>query len=92
MIDVKLNSPIEAHGEVVDSIILREPKAGDIIKLGWPMDINSTGEVVMNSKIVGDYISVLGNIPPSAVKELSVNDFMKLNNEIISFFGDGQPA
>ena len=94
-ITVKLSQPIEAHGEKLEELKLREPKGRDMIRCGIPYEIEQrdTGPVsraVMGS--VANYISVLAEIPPSSVAEMCVEDFSRAMVVVMGFFQEPSPA
>ena len=91
---VKLSRPIQAHGEEVSEITLREPTADDVMQIGSPQllvpsaDGESAG-VEIRAKVIGQYITRLASIPPSSVKALPIVDFMQCQQVIMGFFGGG---
>ena len=92
---IQLKSLIQAHGEEVSQLTLREPTTEDIIDLGTPMlivigaDGKSTG-IEMRQPVIAAYISRLGAIPMSSVKSLKPRDFSAVSASVMSFFGDGE--
>ena len=90
---IKLSEPIQAHGEEVSELTLREPTTEDVIKFGQPFlviprDGGDTGvEIRMN--IIARYVSELAAIPMSSVKKLSRNDFSACQAAVMGFFGGG---
>ena len=88
---IALTSPITAHGEKVTELVLRLPKGKDIARLGLPIQSSDGGAGGVNTRVVADYLSELGGIPPSAVGELSAPDFMSATLVVISFFGIAPP-
>ena len=92
---IMLASPITAHGEEVDQIILRPPTTADLSDLGQPMRLlpgngldEAAIEVRMN--VVAHYVARLAAIPLSGVKALSLADFGKATQAVLGFFGEGQ--
>lgn len=87
---MKLSKPIEAHGESVTEIVLREPTGDDIMKCGLPMEAelmeDGSKRGCVNTRVVGAYIALLGGIPPSSVRLLAAKDFAALSNEVQRFF------
>ncbi len=88
MVTISLTKQIEAHGQPVKQIILREPTAGDINKVGLPFDMTSDGKIITNARCVSEYIARLGNIPPSSVEMLAVVDWVTCMGEVMGFFGN----
>jgi hypothetical protein len=74
----RLKKPIQAHGDDLDSLELREPTAGDLLKRGI-LDGDLT------TQQIADLISDLAAVPPSAIKAMSAGDFMRLQKVIIRF-------
>lgn len=89
-VTVPLRRPIEAHGETVTSITLREPLGGDIARIGMPVNVIGVGGHV-DTAVVAAYIAELGGIPPSSVAKLSAADFLALTTEVVDFFADTSP-
>lgn len=90
---VPLSKPIEAHGQTITEITLREPTTEDVMAEGFPtlMVPSADGKTVcveVRANVVGRYIARLGAIPPSSVKKLSIADFQRCLNEVMSFFGE----
>ncbi|MGB8364927.1 MAG: phage tail assembly protein [Rhizomicrobium sp.] len=94
-VKITLTKPIEAHGQKVSELELREPNGGDIAECGLPFEMavgtngQSTGKV--DGAAVLRYISVLANIPPSSAKMLAPRDFMTALGEVLGFFGESSP-
>ena len=85
----KLRKPIEAHGKTLTSLTLREPEGGDVMDLGAPMSIETSGgKAVMRPDlgVVGAYISRLGDIPLSSVRKLHPVDLSKAAGWLNDFF------
>lgn len=78
---IELKKPIKAHGQELTTLTLREPVPEDLMQIGSPILIipSATGDSGMEirAKVIGAYISKLGGIPPSSVKDLHLADFMK---------------
>jgi hypothetical protein len=87
---IKLTIPIEAHGETLTELTLKELNTAAIIRCGMPVDIeNVEGKQVTTVKtdVMSKYISVLAGIPISSVEKLDIKDFMTLINQVSDFFG-----
>jgi hypothetical protein len=90
---MKLTKPIQAHGQELESLTLREPTTEDAIDLGLPMLMVPTAEgtgIEIRNKVVAAYIQRLGGIPPSSVRQLAMADFSILTNQVMSFFGQAE--
>jgi hypothetical protein len=85
---IELTTPIEAHGDTVNKLEMRELNTEDIMRCGFPFAPNANGEEVeIKPSVVAKYIVRLAEIPESSVKALAPADFIKVCGEIISFFG-----
>jgi hypothetical protein len=86
---IALTQPIQAHGDTVKEIELATPTGAHIRKCGVPFALEDAGDgsrTVYNAGAVANYISLLGNIPPGSVDQLSAFDFTQLMNGVVSFF------
>ena len=83
---ITLKKPINAHGEEVRSLDLRDPTGDDLVKSGLPFSIEMTGKVVVDMASVDAWISTLASIPPSSVKQLGFTDKLALMAKVIGFF------
>lgn len=90
-----LTKPITAYGKEVTELDLRVPTGDDMITCGVPLkwETSASGSQFrhINADSVANYISALGNIPPSSVKTMAPRDIMKAAEFISSFFGDETP-
>lgn len=77
---IDLSKSIEAHGETLFSITLREPKVGDLLVMD-----GITGDNARNIAL----IAKLADIPPSSVHALSIPDYQKLVAVLDDFFTAG---
>lgn len=87
---IKLSKPLEAHGEQVTELTLREPTTADVIDNGQPFLVIPTDDepaIEIRTKVIARYISLLAGIPLSSVKELSIGDFSKCQGMVMGFFG-----
>jgi Phage tail assembly chaperone proteins, E, or 41 or 14 len=93
---IKLQTPVEAYGEKVHEITLREPTGKDIRKAGVPFrswqDENGTTYNGADPQAVATLVALMGNIPPSAVDQLSAPDWLACMEGVTSYFNraDGQ--
>lgn len=94
--NVTLTKPITAHGQEISGIELREPTGQEIIDIGFPYLIMpgdaDEPAIEIRTKVIGKYISKLGNIPPSSVGQLSGPDISALMGVVMGFFGVEAPA
>ncbi len=86
---VTLRKPVQAHGEELSRISMREPTPADLMELGSPMLMipGSDGGVGLDIRhgVVARYISRLGGIPLSSVKEMNITDFMACSGALLPF-------
>lgn len=85
-----LKKKIEAHGEELSELKLREPTALDIIEVGNPVRLDGTNNTIFHDdrKMQG-MIARLAGIPPSSVAQLAPNDFVAMAWALTPFFGAG---
>lgn len=88
MAKITLKKPIEAHGEQITEIELRDITGGDVIDLGHPLNITSEGSFTFRMDVVARYVVRLGNVPASTVREMSPGDLSTCAGEIAGFFGE----
>lgn len=90
-ITVPLSKPINAHGESVIELELREPGGEDLMDIGYPYIVvqSDTGGqgVELRPKVVARYVSKLAQIPMSSVKQIGLADLQKLQGVVMGFFG-----
>lgn len=79
MIKAKLSKSIEAHGEQLNKLELREPSFGDLIE----MEKAGDGEMAQLAKL----IEVLAGIPASSVKQIAPGDIVSIADKIVPFLG-----
>jgi hypothetical protein len=87
---IKLTKPIEAYGEKVTEINLREPTGADLQKTGAPFKTSEEEGITfqhIDMAIVGKLIVQLGNLPAGSVGTLSLPDFLACSRAINAFFG-----
>ena len=88
---VTLSTPIQAHGEEVTELDLREPTGEDVIALGYPYLIiigDDDGQAMeIRPKIIARYVAKLAGIPPSAINKVTPADFSRLTGAVMGFFG-----
>lgn len=93
---VSLTKPIEAHGNQVKEIDIREPNGGDIAACGFPFrfTINDDGSqmIAPEAAVITALISRLGNIPRGSVAQLAFADWMECMGTVFGFFGASVPT
>lgn len=86
---VSLSRPIQAHGNTVHELTLKEPTLGDLEGVE-PFHIRAGDGGTTLIPRVGEFpavISRLANIPLSSAKSISVADLMSIGGVIADFFG-----
>ena len=90
MSELKLKTPINAHGEVVDSLTFRDPTGADLVACGVPFTISmnggGAGRIEPDMKAMATWISKLASIPPSSVATLSFVDMAAASAKVSGFF------
>lgn len=91
-VKVPLRRPIQAHGEELRELTLREPTGKDLRVMGLPFGFSAGGEVQIDAAATHRAISTLAGIPPSSVDQLSAQDFMGVTGALMGFFGEAPTA
>jgi Phage tail assembly chaperone proteins, E, or 41 or 14 len=84
-----LTKPIQAHGEEVRVLRWREPTGGDIERAGNPVYLDFSGPnptMTFNEKRMAGMISVLCQLPPSSVRQLTAKDWNAVAWKLFRFF------
>lgn len=87
---VLLSTPVEHGNETLTSLEIRPIRTKDIIDIGNVYILGSAGgdtSVDISMKRCAAYIARLAAVPPSVVSRLSVADFMKCQEVVLTFFG-----
>lgn len=88
-VTVTLRQPIEAHGETIRELELREPTGADFLACGgMPFEFGEHSTV--NAKVTAAYISRLGRVPPRTVDRMSPRDIMACWTAMMPFFVDAE--
>ncbi len=85
---VTLRKPIEAYGEEVKEINMRDIEGGDVIDLGQPLTFSQDGTFNFRMDVVAKYISRLAKIPANSVRQMSPQDLTACAVELATFFGE----
>jgi hypothetical protein len=91
-VTVELTTPIEAHGETVNKLEMREPNVEDTMRLGDPYFFSADRSIRLDNAAIARYISRLACIPESSVKQLSLKDFNSARGAVMDFFGEAAGA
>lgn len=90
---IPLSRRYEAHGEVFDSVTVREPRFEDLLALGEPYEIQRAGgqEVVIeNTASVAGYVKRCIVLPGvEKLGEVSLKDARAIKKAVIDFFSSG---
>ena len=85
-----LSRPIEAHGEQVDELVLKDPESGALA--GIEITIGPNG-MRIDLGAMPKVIASMAGIPPSAAKTIAMRDTLKNTMGILNFLGvDTRPT
>lgn len=88
-IEVELKKAITALGEETSKLAFRAPTAADIMQVGNPVSLHfsADGEKIdFDAARMGNMMALLGNIPPSSVKQMAPRDFVNCCWSLRNFF------
>jgi hypothetical protein len=81
---VRLSRPVQAHGEMIRELRLREPTGADAFECGLPIEF--AGErMTVGVPAMMQIASRLASVPLSTLKAMPLCDIMLLVGEISSF-------
>ena len=83
---IRLARPVDAHGETVTVLRLREPTANAAWECGLPLTFSAGGEAVINMQVMMRLASRLAAVPLSSVKAMSMPDIMTVVERLTPFF------
>lgn len=84
---VKLQVPIEAHGEPLSELTLRRPTVQEVRAIkALPYKIDKGEDVSLDMDVAAKYIAVCAGIPPSSVNQLDLSDLNTLSWAVAGFF------
>lgn len=85
---MKLSKPIQAYGEEVHVINLREPTTADARAIkSLPYTISGDeGNVVLLLDVCAKYIARLADLPASAVDQIPLSEFHVMAWEVATYF------
>jgi saccharopine dehydrogenase-like NADP-dependent oxidoreductase len=87
---VPLSSPVEAHGETLHALAIRQPTGKDLRVMGLPFTLSTDGQMVqIDGKAMHRAIAMLADVPPSTVDRLHARDFLAASGVVAGFFGEG---
>ncbi|MBK3431403.1 phage tail assembly protein [Pseudomonas fluorescens] len=89
---IKLDQPIEAHGEQLTELTLRLPTVQEVRAIkAMPYKLDKNEDVCLDMEVVAKYIAVCAGIPPSSVNQLALSDLNTLAWVVFSFFMPSAP-
>lgn len=84
---IKLSKEIEAHGETLDELDVREPTPADVRAIkSLPYALDREENVHLRPDVVAQYIARLAGIPPSSVDQIDLVDFNSICWTVAGFF------
>lgn len=92
---VKLTKPISHGDDTYTELDLRAPTIDDICDLGDPyLIVVGDGEthIRLQPKIILKYAARLSGLPPSSLKEISIQDLNNIKAAVLGFLGDTPEA
>ena len=84
-----LGKPIQAHGEEIRKLEWREPTGGDIERAGNPVYLDFSGPsptITFNEKKMASMMSLLTQVPPSSIRQLTAKDWNAVAWKLFRFF------
>jgi hypothetical protein len=87
-VTVPLARPIQAHGEEIRHLTLREPTGKDLRLIGMPFEFTQAGSTRIDAAAMAKAIVHLAGIPLSSYDKLSAADVMAATMAVMGFFGE----
>ena len=86
---IPLSHPIEAHGETLRTLTLREPTLGilDDVEITIP----EKGGVRLNLGDIHRVVAGMAGIPPGVARTIRLADLAPVTRELTSFFSPSPP-
>jgi hypothetical protein len=86
---------IEAYGDTVYRLTFRPPNGGDIETCGFPFKYTTEPDsnvtyMVPDARALGALVARLANIPPSAIKQMHMLDWLGAQEVVSGFFDAGK--
>lgn len=90
---VKLQVPVEAHGETVTELTLRRPTVQEVRAIkSLPYKYTQAEEISVDMDVAAKYVAVCAAIPSSSVNQLDLSDLNDLAWAIVGFFMNAASA
>jgi Phage tail assembly chaperone proteins, E, or 41 or 14 len=87
----KLRKMIQAHGEELMELTLREPKASDIMRAGYPIIMKPIAgggiQLTPDEQKMTNMMVELAAVPPSSIGQMHPADWATVSIWLSSFFG-----
>ncbi len=92
---IKLSMPVEAFGNQVSEIVLREPKGGLFARLGLPRILvfnrdTGSGYYVDQNEVIKAYLEALvdmdGTLKAAVLPQLALADSLRVREALFDFF------
>ena len=84
-----LRKKVQAHGEMIDKIVFREPTGGDIERIGNPVILSifeANPKPVYDAAIMTQMMSHLAMVPTSTIRTLDARDWQNCALALFNFF------
>lgn len=90
-VTLDLSKPIKAHGDEVTKLTLRELEPADILACGNPIVVLAEeGGFRFDQKVMHRLMARVCGVPPSSLEQMSLADYMRLQNLVTGFFEAGE--
>jgi hypothetical protein len=89
---LRLEQPVEAHGETLRTLTLRPLRPEDVTRVGYPLKFDGHGGVEIVADRMSAMMARLADVPPSTVAQLAMADWQVALGVIIGFFGKAGPS
>lgn len=84
-IKLRLRKKVQAHGDMVDHLLFKEPTGGDIERIGNPVSLGG-GNLSFDSAAMSAMMSHLAGVPTSTIRLLHSKDWTNGAYAIWGFF------
>lgn len=86
---VMLSKPIEAHGEQINELTFRAPRAGDL--RGLQLSLSGSG-LTFDTGVILDLAAKLAGVPPSTLDVLPLTDAIEIAGKVGPFLDGLVPS
>ena len=86
---VNLRKSVIANGDEVTQLTFREPTAGDIERIGNPVNMDFSGDVpkaTFDAKAMSQMMALLASVPPSTIRQMHTRDWNTIAWSLAGFF------